>query len=126
MQERFWKGEAMTRTEVLQAAEKCVTGQRAQDYGTIEDNFSVIAHLWSDYKGVGFTPVDVAMMMALLKIARIKSGAGTDDSFVDLAGYAACGGELYRKPHHAEGLDEKEIGALLENIYDMRQKEEKF
>lgn len=34
------------------------------------------------------------MMMALLKIARIKNGGGTGDSFVDLAGYAACGGEL--------------------------------
>lgn len=34
------------------------------------------------------------MMMSLLKIARIKSGGGTGDSFVDLAGYAACGGEL--------------------------------
>ncbi len=40
------------------------------------------------------TTTDVAMMMALLKIARIKNGGGTGDSFVDLAGYAACGGEL--------------------------------
>lgn len=36
---------------------------------------------------------DVAMMMALLKIARIAGGSGTRDSFIDLAGYAACGGE---------------------------------
>ena len=34
------------------------------------------------------------MMMALLKIARISTGTGTDDSFVDLAGYAACGAEI--------------------------------
>ena len=34
-----------------------------------------------------------AMMMALLKIARIAGGSGTRDSFIDLAGYAACGGE---------------------------------
>ena len=54
----------------------------------------IIADLWSVYKGVSFSPVDVAMMMSLLKIARIKSGGGTGDSFVDLAGYAACGGEL--------------------------------
>ena len=33
------------------------------------------------------------MMMALLKIARIASG-NNPDSFVDLAGYAACGGEI--------------------------------
>ena len=84
----------MKRTEILQKAEKCVNGQREQDYGTPEQNFQIIADLWSAYKGIPFSPVDVAMMMSLLKIARIKSGGGTGDSFVDLAGYAACGGEL--------------------------------
>lgn len=34
------------------------------------------------------------MMMALLKIARIATGQAKSDSFVDLAGYAACGGEI--------------------------------
>lgn len=84
----------MKRAEVLQAAERCVCGQREQDYGSPEDNFSVIAGLWTAYKGTEFTPLDVAMMMALLKIARIRAGTATDDSFVDLAGYAACGGEI--------------------------------
>ena len=78
----------------MMQADKCVNGQREQDYGTPEQNFQIIADLWSAYKGVSFSPVDVAMMMSLLKIARIKSGGGTGDSFVDLAGYAACGGEL--------------------------------
>ncbi len=32
--------------------------------------------------------------MALLKIARIATGHGKADNWVDLAGYAACGGEL--------------------------------
>lgn len=84
----------MKRKEVLQQADKCVNGEREQDYGTPEQNFQIIADLWSVYKGISFSPVDVAMMMSLLKIARIKSGGGTGDSFVDLAGYAACGGEL--------------------------------
>ena len=38
--------------------------------------------------------MDVAVMMGLLKIARIKTGNGITDSFIDLAGYAACAGEL--------------------------------
>ena len=85
----------MTRKEILEKAEQCVNGQREQDYGSPEDNFGVIADLWSVYLGDrNINPVDVAMMMALLKIARIRSGQGTDDSFVDLAGYAACGGEI--------------------------------
>ena len=49
--------------------------------------------LWTAYMGVLFTPKDVAMLMALLKVARIKAGDKAD-SFVDLAGYAACAGEI--------------------------------
>lgn len=87
----------MTRPEILDKAKECVCGQREQDYGSPENNFARIADLWNAYMrdtGVVFTPVDVAMMLGLLKIARIKTGTGTTDSFVDLAGYAACGGEI--------------------------------
>lgn len=84
----------MTRAEILKSAECCVCGHREQDYGSPENSFFAIAKLWTAYKGTDFTPVDVAMMMALLKIARIKTGTATEDSFVDLAGYAACGGEI--------------------------------
>ena len=84
----------MTRMDVLEAAGKCVCGQREQDYGSPERNFKTIADLWSVYTGIEISPVDVAMMMALLKIARVKGGGGTGDSYVDLAGYAACAGEI--------------------------------
>ena len=39
---------------------------------------------------------DVAMMLALLKVARIHNGDKMD-SFIDLAGYAACAGEIVGK-----------------------------
>ena len=86
----------MKRADILHTAEKCVCGQREQDYGSPENNFQTIADFWSVYKGVKFSASDVAMMMALLKIARVGTSfvGGTADSFVDLAGYAACGGEL--------------------------------
>lgn len=84
----------MTRAETLDKAKKCVCGQRENDYGSPEDNFLTIAKLWSAYKNVDFSANDVAMMMALLKIARIRTGTATEDSFVDLAGYAACGAEI--------------------------------
>ena len=85
----------MTRAEILQKAEAIVTGERQTNYGTPEDNFKRIAGLWNAYMGHDiFDASDVAMMMALLKIARIKTGTSTEDSFVDLAGYAACGGEI--------------------------------
>lgn len=82
------------RKDVLMKAEQAVNGSREQDYGTPEQNFQTIADLWGAYKGVTFTALDVSMMMALLKIARIKNGGGSGDSFIDLAGYAACGAEL--------------------------------
>lgn len=85
----------MTRTEILHEAETQITGQREQDYGSPENNFALIANLWSDYLDAEVTALDVAMMMCLLKIARIKNGGGTGDSFVDIAGYAACGGEIH-------------------------------
>lgn len=84
----------MTRAETLDKAKQCVCGQRENEYGSPEDNFLTIAKLWSAYKNVNFSAIDVAMMMALLKIARIRTGTATEDSFVDLAGYAACGAEI--------------------------------
>ena len=95
----------MTRPEILDAAKKCVCGEREQDYGTPENNFETIGLLWGVYLkaahpqlqkviGVnGIAPKDVAAMMALLKLARIAAGS-SPDSFIDLAGYAACAGEI--------------------------------
>ena len=83
----------MNRLETLKAAAECVCGSREEDYGSPEDNFAVIAGLWTAYTGTDVTPKDVAMMMALLKIARAKAGS-MPDTYVDLAGYAACGAEI--------------------------------
>lgn len=84
----------MTRRETLERALKCVCEDRQDQYGTPENNFGRIAKLWTAYLEYDLTSVDVSMMMALLKIARISTGTATEDSFVDLAGYAACGAEL--------------------------------
>ena len=86
-----------TRESILDAAKRCVCGDREQDYGSPEDNFSVIAALWTAYTGTDVTPKDVAMMMALLKVARIKGGAGSEDSYVDLCGYAALAADMWRQ-----------------------------
>lgn len=88
----------MNREEILSKATECVCGQREIDYGKPEDNFKLIANLWNAYFGGEhiFDPDDVAIMMALLKIARIKAG-GNEDCYIDLAGYAACAGEIATK-----------------------------
>lgn len=88
-----------TRENILEQARVCVCGDRESDYGSPERNFQTIANLWIDYlwaKGTpaDIEPYDVAAMLALLKIARIASGHAKADNWIDLAGYAACGGEL--------------------------------
>lgn len=92
----------MKREEILDKAKKMVTGQREQDYGSPEDNFKIIAEYWETYldavftiRGiVALTEDDVANMMCLFKLARITTGTATEDSYIDICGYAACGGEL--------------------------------
>lgn len=92
----------MNRANTLEKAKEIVCGHRENEYGSPEDNFKTIADFWSVYKDVEFTANDVAMMMALLKIARIRTGTATDDSYVDLAGYAACGSEINSKTDKGE------------------------
>ena len=85
----------MTRKEILAEAEKCVCSDRNRQYGEPEDNFSNIANLWSAYLDTGIEVEDVAIMMCLFKIARLKSSYyQSKDSWIDLIGYAACGGEI--------------------------------
>lgn len=93
-----------TRKNILETAIQCVCTDREQQYGSPEDNFHVVSELWTAYMGnnkgrwnIIFTAHDVAMMMCLLKIGRIASGQAKADNYIDLAGYAACAGEIALK-----------------------------
>lgn len=83
----------MTRKDCLMAAIDAVCKDRENTYGSPEDNFKLIADLWSTYTGAKIGPQDVAVMMILLKTARAKN-SNHDDNFVDIAGYAACAAEI--------------------------------
>ena len=83
-----------TRAEILDAAKAIVTGDREKQYGSPEDNFAVIAEFWTTYIGHPISSEDVAIMMALLKIARIRSGNYKADSFVDGVGYLSLAAEI--------------------------------
>lgn len=96
----------MKRNQILEEAEKCVCQSRNEEYGPIEDNFSTIAEFWNTYlyskekskpdgDGIRISSGDVSIMMCLLKIARVSSGQIKADNFIDLAGYAACAGEIF-------------------------------
>lgn len=87
------KPEALTRESVLNSAKEIVLGGRDAEYGGPEDSFKTIAKLWASYRGEFYSTTDVALMLALLKVARLKTNPMHRDSWIDLAGYAACGGE---------------------------------
>jgi hypothetical protein len=92
-----------TRAEILDVAKKIVTGDREKQYGKPEDNFAVIARFWEVYLSercvsggaeVTLNPDDVAMLMALMKVARIMTGTFKGDSYIDACGYLACAAEI--------------------------------
>lgn len=89
------------REEILREAIQCVTKDRNATHGDPEDNFGTIAGLWNvflDERTAGdLTAVDVATMMILMKVSRILTSPEHQDHWVDIAGYAACGGEISTK-----------------------------
>lgn len=89
-----------SRRGILLQAIRCVCGDRDQDYGSPEHSLSAIGRFWADYirskygAEVPLTGADASAMMVLFKMARVATGHGKADNWIDAAGYAACGGEL--------------------------------
>ena len=88
------------RKDVLTSALDAVD-VRGRSYGTPESNFARIAAFWKRYlanRGAGpdapIDEADVSAMMVLMKVARLQQSPEHLDSWVDIAGYAACGGEI--------------------------------
>lgn len=100
----------MNRKQILEAAAECVDGSREKDYGNPENCFMLIASLWTEYicakaeiySEIKVEPRDVADMMILLKIARNIADGGKTDNYVDMAGYAACAGEIIGEEEEEE------------------------
>jgi hypothetical protein len=90
----------MLRSEVLDKACELISKDRAETYGDARDSFECIAALWTAYllnhrgSEVGLNTADVAAMMTLMKVSRLRFAQEYADSWVDIAGYAALGCEL--------------------------------
>lgn len=84
----------MKNSDILNIASQLVNNDRNDQHGDMTTNHINIAKLWSAYKGVEFTAHEVAVMMALLKIARTKIGAVNPDDYVDACGYLGIAGEI--------------------------------
>ncbi len=96
----------MNRSEILAKAEEYVSKDRNTQYGEPEDAFGMIAKFWSTYLATRECPTsdavvvdayDVACMLSLMKVARMAARPENLDSCIDLAGYAACAGEILNK-----------------------------
>lgn len=89
------------RNDVLQSALSIIDGPRNENYGEPEDSFYLISQFWNNYLAdmgnvIPLRGHDVAVMLMLLKIARLSKSRGNHvDSWVDVAGYAACGYESF-------------------------------
>jgi len=87
------------RSQILNEAITLINGDRNNDYGDPLDDFSTTASLWNTYinrtidaRGdLQLSPHDVAVLMVLLKVARLSWTPEKKDHWADIAGYTGCG-----------------------------------
>lgn len=90
----------MRSDELLARAMELVQGDRQKEYGDKHTNFRRIATLWNQWMLARhdinvLNEYDVAMMMLLLKVARLMNTPGHRDSHADIAGYVSIMEELF-------------------------------
>ena len=87
-----------SRKDFLDEAEKLINGPRAKEYGPAKMNHQRIADIWTillkSKLDADITPEEVVACMVGVKLARLAEDINKDDSWVDIIGYAALGGEI--------------------------------
>ena len=87
-----------SRRGILRKAETLVCKDRAEEHGDANDNFATTAKYWNAHLGIDWIePSDVAIMMAMLKMARLRSKLENVENYQDACGYMALGGEMRPK-----------------------------
>jgi len=86
------------RGKILDEAKNVIEGPRDKAYGPPNKNFERIADLMSAVLGdklrEQLTSSDVALVMIAVKLGRLMETPDHWDTWVDIAGYAGCGGEV--------------------------------
>ena len=113
--------------EFLEKANALIAGARESDYGDKVHNHNNIARLWSAYLGTEITAHNVAILMTLLKVARTKLGAVSEDTYIDMSAYSAIAGELKFKEPKKESEGERRGRETREYVknYNKKLKEKK-
>ena len=73
-------------SSILLEAHKAVYGDRNDDYGTVTENFTTVAKLWSVVLKTEVTAEQVGICMVQVKVAR-QMYKPKRDNLVDGAGY---------------------------------------
>lgn len=85
------------REEILEAATLAVTKERNNTYGPPTQDFDrtakILTALGFRFNGDPIQPHHVAIIQIAVKLSRITWSPEHMDSWVDAAGYAACGWE---------------------------------
>lgn len=84
----------MLRGDILKEASRLTHGDRNKNYGDPFTNHQRIAALWSVYLETEVSPDQAAIMLALVKIARLIETPDHLDSFIDGAAYFSIAGEI--------------------------------
>ncbi|AOQ29398.1 hypothetical protein SEA_BIGFOOT_49 [Mycobacterium phage Bigfoot] len=88
---------------ILEEAQRLIHGPRNKNYGHPRENFDDIAELFSAYLERPISDLDVANLMILVKVARVKGTGYHRDSYTDIAGYAGCAERIYEEPVEEDG-----------------------
>ena len=83
----------MKREQILDKAKTVISGERAKDYGDAYLNHKRIAELWSPILDKDITVEQVYACMIAVKLSRLIETPDHEDSWIDICGYAALGGE---------------------------------
>jgi len=100
------------RREILEQAADLVDGDRDAEYGTPQENLGRIAEFWTTYFGFPVRADQVALAMALVKIARLVHQPDHPDSPVDGAGYFGLAGELAEEPSTGFGFVFRDVPVI--------------
>ena len=87
------ESEMLTRTEILTKANDIIA---TKGDGDPTEAYARIANVWTEILNHEITAHQVALMMIGLKLIRATTARG-DDTYVDLAGYAALAAEIKAK-----------------------------
>ena len=110
-----------TRAGILEEAARIVTQDRNVTHGEPEETFGLIAAYWSAHLDHPVTATDVAVLMTLFKLARLKANPSNPENWVDGCGYLACGGEIAAQ--QARRATERSAEGAFEDVvaHDTRQ-----